>query len=39
MTAEYGPEDFDGGRLLALAIVLTVALMLMTLAMAWVVWL
>lgn len=43
MTAEYGPADLDGVRLLALAIVLAVALMIL-LAVAlmlatWVMWL
>jgi hypothetical protein len=39
VTAEYGPEDFDGGRVLALVVGLTVALMIVYLAIAWVVWL
>jgi hypothetical protein len=39
MTAEYGPADLDGGRVLALVVGLTVALMLLYLAIAWVVWL
>jgi hypothetical protein len=39
VTAEYGPAEFDGGRLLALVLVLTLAIMLLSLAMAWVVWL
>ena len=39
MTAEYGPEDLDGGRVLALVVGLTVALMIAYLAVAWVVWL
>jgi hypothetical protein len=39
MTAEYGPAEFDGGRVLALVVGLTVALMITYLALAWVIWL
>jgi len=38
MTAEYGPEDIDGGRVLAIMVGLTVALWIAYLAVAWVVW-
>jgi hypothetical protein len=37
MTAEYGPEDLDAGRVLAIMVGLAIALMIVYLAVAWVV--